>query len=473
MNLFNAALVTPTYYVYFTSSTIVASSVLFRGFKGTQTSIATIIMGFLVICSGVVLLQLSKSAKDVPDTAVLKGDLDQIRTVGEQEQPESEPKADALRGTAAIIRRLSQARQKWEAEEARKVYQEKLKDQMEPISENEIVEWDGLRRRKTVVDPSSSHGSIQRRKTLHPPLGLTKFPSYDEDRIEHAETDHPQHPDHTPGSFFSGFRRHRGSSSNRISINPTAFTPRPDEHSPIPEAESVSAAGAKGLAGDGDAHELRTVLGLPPGLRSRDHSSGSSPGRSIAWADAPSGGSGARRTPELLSPRPHTGGSGGRRQFSFQNVLRRKHSHDASGDEGARSPSPRRAPSPPQSTPAPGSSGTGRSRGRGFRARRANDGATEEERLGLVKGDSNQAAAGGGGLAPDSPGTSPASEGMSPVRSISEAALPLGSAGGVGALPGPWDRPAESEDVARYEAHRQKWSESSPELLRDNDKGPL
>jgi hypothetical protein len=33
-------------------------------------------MGFFVICAGVVLLQLSKSAKDVLDTAVFAGDLD-------------------------------------------------------------------------------------------------------------------------------------------------------------------------------------------------------------------------------------------------------------------------------------------------------------------------------------------------------------------------------------------------------------
>ena len=106
-------MVTPTYYVYFTSSTIITSAILFRGFKGTVTSIITVVMGFFVICAGVVLLQLSKSAKDVPDTAVFAGDLDQLRTIAEQEQPESEPKADAIRGAAAIVRRFSTARQKW------------------------------------------------------------------------------------------------------------------------------------------------------------------------------------------------------------------------------------------------------------------------------------------------------------------------------------------------------------------------
>jgi len=47
-------------------------------------------MGFLEICAGVVLLQLSKSAKDIPDAAVFRGDLDQVKAVAEIEEPESE-----------------------------------------------------------------------------------------------------------------------------------------------------------------------------------------------------------------------------------------------------------------------------------------------------------------------------------------------------------------------------------------------
>lgn len=41
LNIYNAALVTPTYYVFFTTATIVSSAILFRGFKGTPGSIAT------------------------------------------------------------------------------------------------------------------------------------------------------------------------------------------------------------------------------------------------------------------------------------------------------------------------------------------------------------------------------------------------------------------------------------------------
>jgi hypothetical protein len=176
LTLRTAALVTPTYYVYFTSSTIVTSAVLFRGFHGTGIQIADVVMGFLFICSGVVLLQLAKSSKDVPDAAVFKGDLDQVRTVAEQEEPESEPRADTIRGGAGIIRALSRVRTQRQADEVRRMHEE----HMEPIGEGETVEWDGLRRRKTI---STAHTtSVRRTKTIHPPLGMSHFP--DDDNVD-------------------------------------------------------------------------------------------------------------------------------------------------------------------------------------------------------------------------------------------------------------------------------------------------
>jgi hypothetical protein len=74
--------------------------------------------------------------------------VDQLRMVAEQEHPESEPSADAIRGaagTAAIARRLEQ-------EEARRLHEEIYRD-LDQIDENENegipVKWDGLRRRRT------------------------------------------------------------------------------------------------------------------------------------------------------------------------------------------------------------------------------------------------------------------------------------------------------------------------------------
>lgn len=101
----------------FTSSTIITSAVLFQGFAASGKSIATVVLGFLQICAGVVLLQLSKSAKELPDAAVFKGDLDQVREVASMHEPESEPKADSIRGAAAIVRQLSTKRQHDEQEE--------------------------------------------------------------------------------------------------------------------------------------------------------------------------------------------------------------------------------------------------------------------------------------------------------------------------------------------------------------------
>jgi hypothetical protein len=191
--------VTPTYYVYFTTTTIVTSTVLFQGFKGTPKDIVTVVMGFLTICSGVVLLQLSKSAKDVPDAAVFKGDLDQIHTIAEQEQPETEPKADAIRGAAAIVRRFSSARLRMEAEELRRLHEEKMAESMAPISEDgqSEFEWDGLRRRRTLAASSRARSatspppatpairSVGTPTSPHPPLGMSRFPT--EEEIEQME----------------------------------------------------------------------------------------------------------------------------------------------------------------------------------------------------------------------------------------------------------------------------------------------
>lgn len=160
------------------------------------------VMGFLTICSGVVLLQLSKSAKDVPDVAVFKGDLDQIHTIAEQEQPETEPKADAIRGAAAIVRRISNARLRMEAEELKRLHEERMAESMAPISEDgqSEYEWDGLRRRRTLAastraraatspqPPTPSIRAVATPLSPHPPLGMSRFPTEEElAQEEHAE----------------------------------------------------------------------------------------------------------------------------------------------------------------------------------------------------------------------------------------------------------------------------------------------
>jgi hypothetical protein len=62
LNLFNTALVTPTYYVIFTTMTILSSTILFQGFNASGTDIASCVMGFFCICSGVALLHHSSAS---------------------------------------------------------------------------------------------------------------------------------------------------------------------------------------------------------------------------------------------------------------------------------------------------------------------------------------------------------------------------------------------------------------------------
>ena len=339
-------------------------------------------MGFLQICAGVVLLQLSKSAKDVPDAQVFTGDLDQIRTVAEQEQPESEPKADAIRGTAAILRRFSQSRAKWEAAEAKKVYEDKMKDQMEPIGEDEHVEWDGLRRRKTVLRDT---GDLHRRKTLHPPLGLTHFPDSDDEAHDRPITGGSGRSGGFQSSFLSSFRRKSSRNTrNGQDISAGSLHAAPEEDAdtytevPVPPYKTSDTPSQFSHHPDG-AMEMTHVYGLPPSLqhpgidRSEDTSyvsPNTQPSQPIKWAENVQDRPVSRPGLTPLPPHHTT-----RRQFSFQNVFHR-HKRDASADSTTSRP-PRKSLGPRQTSKDLGIS----------RVKTA----TEEERLGLVKGDSSHA----------------------------------------------------------------------------------
>lgn len=353
LNIFNAALVTPTYYVMFTSATIITSAILFQGFKGTGIEIATVIMGFLQICAGVVLLQLSKSAKDVPDAAVFKGDLDQIREVATQEDPEYEPKADSIRGAASIVRRISTVRRDHEADEARRYVHERQEDFLKPPGQNEIVEWDGLRRRKTVIGegPTMSRPHTPRTPSFKqelPPLGMSRFPDPDD------EEDRPA-TKQSGNSFLSSIQ-----SRASTVLHPTQW-----QSVPFREGKHLSPNDAPVSMTDMSGGEVDTKyhgadnLGAPVPHTRRERSD--TP-RSIHWADEKSGDQANE------SPR-----SAARRQFSFNTMFNRFK---------AGSVSSKRSASPPRGILrrthlVPGGD--------------LRKSATEEERLGLVKGDSRTA----------------------------------------------------------------------------------
>ncbi|KAL2164891.1 hypothetical protein VTH06DRAFT_187 [Thermothelomyces fergusii] len=376
LNIFNAAMVTPTYYVYFTTTTLISSAVLFRGFKGTPTSIVTMVNGFLTICAGVVLLQLSKSAKDVPDAAVFSGDLDQIHTIAEQEQPETEPKADAIRGTAAIVRRLSSARQKMELDELKRIHEEKLQESLASVTENGApqYEWDGIRRRRATTvsthrsrtgTPGSAHLAPP---TSHPPLGWSHFPTEE----ELAEANRPISP--ALSSIVGTIRtRARGV---LLPGHPDFRPKTPDAskvQSPIHPVQltSVAVAGSKPATSADDYNTPQATAGSS----ARRIQFGGLPTRSFSGASKEEDASSIPPTPP-----PH---GTARRQFSFQSMFKR-HQHDSRAGSSDGAPADRHRP------------GSSRHRGssRGYSGPHVR-GATEEETLGLVQGDSNASGADG------------------------------------------------------------------------------
>ncbi|KAI8887066.1 DUF803-domain-containing protein [Backusella circina FSU 941] len=93
LNIFNTAVVTPTYYVLFTTLTIVSSIVFYRGFEASPVDIVTCVFGFLIICSGVALLQNSQSQKqpknraseENPSESLLPYDSEKYMTSDEEE----------------------------------------------------------------------------------------------------------------------------------------------------------------------------------------------------------------------------------------------------------------------------------------------------------------------------------------------------------------------------------------------------
>ncbi|KAK3687406.1 magnesium transporter NIPA-domain-containing protein [Podospora appendiculata] len=378
LNLFNAAMVTPTYYVYFTSTTIITSTILFQGFGGTPTSIITVVLGFFTICSGVVLLQLSKSAKDVPDSAVLAGDLDQIQTIAEQEQPETEPKADAIRGAAAIVRRLSSARMRMEMEELKRLHEDKVRETLEPVTEDGApqYEWDGLRRRRTTLgsqrmrsmtSPAPFSGTPA---TPHPPLGWSRFPTEE----ELAEADRPSSP---ALSSIVGTIRNRARSI-LVPGHPSGAIEGSQVQSPMHPVQLTEISVPTQKLGDESSPYY--APGQPYGLQGGR----STPGRAGSTASLSSSarrvkfGEDVRHTSNLgdsastlapPTPPPHSA----KRQFSFSNVFKRHQAH-GQGTDGAQESSHRSGNRPISS--------------RGYSNPLVRGTVTEEETLGLVKGDS-------------------------------------------------------------------------------------
>lgn len=283
-----------------------------------------------------------------------------------------------MRGAGAIIRSISKARQSRQFEEAKRL-QEEHRESMTPIGENEHIEFDGIRRRRTIIGQPGTRGSIRaiggsplnpdnrppststytgsvvRRKSLHPPLGMSHFPEDDE-----------QEEDLHPG-FLDRFRRKNHSSKTLPPI------PGQDDVPMSPVKTDVSTIVYRDSRGTPREH----IYGLPDGLKHEDtgyhpHTDGSH--IHFQEPERPSSRATGLLSPPPPTPPPHAGSGGTRRQFSFQN------------------PFHKRGPSGEAATVRPVSRG-----GHSFKGRSksntvtSNDGITEEEQLGLVHGDSNNA----------------------------------------------------------------------------------
>ena len=121
LELFNTATVTPTYYVIFTGATLITSIILQQGLNASAVNIVTLVMGFLVICAGIVLLQLSKidpeELQDQPgldnDTNLLIRASHSVISHGGEKADSSvyeDPGLDAVRGSMGIVGSIMRAR---------------------------------------------------------------------------------------------------------------------------------------------------------------------------------------------------------------------------------------------------------------------------------------------------------------------------------------------------------------------------
>ncbi|KAI0630136.1 DUF803-domain-containing protein [Trametes polyzona] len=115
--LFNTAMVTPTYYVIFTFFSMVTTIVLFQGLKAPPVQIITLVMGFLVICVGITVLQLSKidptQIKTLDRRSTLLLQAAKSNTEGFDEKSLAaveDPGMDALRGSFGTMGSIIRAR---------------------------------------------------------------------------------------------------------------------------------------------------------------------------------------------------------------------------------------------------------------------------------------------------------------------------------------------------------------------------
>lgn len=108
LDQFDTSIVNPLYYVTFTTCTLVASFILFRGFNTTSAvNIISLIIGFLIIFSGVYLLNISR-----------KDDVERNREIfGVHHGKDMGPMDGGVAGFQTIRRSMQASRSEYQSEE--------------------------------------------------------------------------------------------------------------------------------------------------------------------------------------------------------------------------------------------------------------------------------------------------------------------------------------------------------------------
>lgn len=247
-----------------------------------------------------------------------------------------------------------------------------MQESLEPVGENTVpqYEWDGIRRRRTGTVStygarsmtSTPHSTFLAppNPTPHPPLGWSRMPTEE----ELAEANRPVSP---ALSNFVGSIRSRARSVLLPGHPDFRRTPSPSKmQSPMHPVQLMSVAVPDPKAGEeydaGQEYSLRNAGTIG---RGRGDSTAST-NRRVQFSGNSrkvSDGSDPRSTLAPPTPPPHSS----RRQFSFQNIFKRHQSQAEGGDS---------------------TDGRPQVSSRGYTSPQVRD-ASEEERLGLVKGDSN------------------------------------------------------------------------------------
>ncbi|EPQ29352.1 uncharacterized protein PFL1_03107 [Pseudozyma flocculosa PF-1] len=233
LELFNTATVTPTYYVIFTAATLVTSIILQQGLQASAVDIVTLVMGFLVICAGIVLLQLSKidpqELQDKPGldrgtTLLLRASRSVISHSDEKGETTAleDPGVDTIRGGLGVVGSMMRARSSRRLSGASSFRHHSAADEYTLRSRNGVpLTTHGsanIERYQLHDNPMMSPGGLSRDESLRsvPPFGL---PS------QHRET---------TISFASGSEEPHGHHAVAAASSSPLATPRAKDFAALP-----------------------------------------------------------------------------------------------------------------------------------------------------------------------------------------------------------------------------------------------